>query len=338
MATAQEPPFSKQYLPVKQYSQQENEALVKKFQELRVSDVIDGLDVVGLQDVTVMDHGIAPFWRDEKNFTHRIYGVAVTLRIVPPQERAPNFPSHAEFAKWEGNWYETKIPGDFEQYLKPDTVLVIDASRTKDVGFCGSNNALNWFTRGMRGIVTDGGCRDLDEIILEHIPLYQRGPTNGIDPGRIAIAPRGHFRAVASNRRATGRADNRRVDFKVLRTWPPSPLDKPETLDPPPGYPFPRGPHLAPVKGDRPLRRMGKRLGRGVLNLGAGWVEAPKDFTQTAADRSLGRAAVVGLPQGLLDGAWRTVIGAYETGTCFLPIEDDPLTLDPAVLDLHHLF
>jgi regulator of RNase E activity RraA len=187
VAAAQEPPFSKQYLPVKQYSQQENEALVKKFQELRVSDVIDGLDVVGLQDATVMDHGIAPLWRDEKNFTHRIYGVAATLRIVPPQERAPNFPSHQEFSKWEGNWYETKIPDDFEHYLKPDTILVIDASRTKDVGFCGSNNALNWFTRGMRGIVTDGGCRDLDEIILEHIPLYQRGPTNGIDPGRIQI-------------------------------------------------------------------------------------------------------------------------------------------------------
>ena len=186
-AQVQEPPFSKQYLQGRPYSQQDNEALVKKFQGLRVSDVVDGLDVVGLQDVTVMDHGIQPLWRDEKNFTHRIYGVAVTLRIVPPQERAPIFPTHNEFAKWEGNWYETKIPGDFEHFLTPDTILVIDASRTKDVGYCGSNNALNWFAHGMRGIVTDGGCRDLDEMILEHIPLYQRGPTNGIDPGRIEI-------------------------------------------------------------------------------------------------------------------------------------------------------
>jgi 4-hydroxy-4-methyl-2-oxoglutarate aldolase len=186
-ARAQEPPFSKQYLPVKQYSQQENEALVKRFQGLRVSDVVDGLDVVGLQDVTVMDHGIAPLWRDEKNFTHRIYGVAVTLHLVPPQERATNFPSHQEFSRWEGNWYETKIPDDFEHYLTPDTILVIDASRTKDVGFCGSNNALGWFTRGMRGIVMDGGCRDTDEVILERIPVYERTPTNGIDPGRIQI-------------------------------------------------------------------------------------------------------------------------------------------------------
>lgn len=180
-------PFSRQYLSVQQYSQQENEAIVAKFKDLRVTDIVDGLDVVGLQDVTVMDPGIGPMWRDGQKFTHRIYGVAVTLRIVPPQDRAPNFATHDEFAKWESTWYRTRIPGHFEQHLKPDTVLVIDASRTKDVGFCGSNNALAWFTRGMRGIVTDGGCRDTDEMILQGIPVYQRGNTRGIDPGRVII-------------------------------------------------------------------------------------------------------------------------------------------------------
>jgi 4-hydroxy-4-methyl-2-oxoglutarate aldolase len=182
-----EPPFSKQYMQVKQYSQAENEAIVKQFQDLRVTDVVDGLDVVGLQDVTVMDPAIKQLWRDEKNFTHRIYGVAVTLRIMPPQERAPIFSTHDEFAKWESNWYKTQIPNDFTRHLKPDTILVIDASRTKDVGFCGSNNALGWFARGMRGIVVDGGCRDSDEVILERIPVYQRASTRGIDPGRVAI-------------------------------------------------------------------------------------------------------------------------------------------------------
>jgi len=186
-AQAQEPPFSRQYLPGKSYSQQENEVLVKKFHGLRVTDVVDGLDVVGLQDVTILDPAIKPLWRDEEKFTHRIYGVAVTLRIVPPQERAPIFGSHDEFARWESHWYETRIPGDFENFLKPDTILVIDASRTRDAGFCGSNNALGWFTRGLRGIVIDGGCRDSDEVILERIPVYQRGSTRGIDPGRVVI-------------------------------------------------------------------------------------------------------------------------------------------------------
>ncbi len=180
-------PFSKQYLQPRQYSQTESEALVKSFHGMRVTDIVDGLDVVGLQDTTIMDPEIKQLWRDERNFTHRIYGTAVTLRIVPPRERAPIFPAHDAFAKWESGWYGAKIPGDFAEHLKPDTILVIDASRTKDVGFCGSNNALGWFARGMRGIVTDGGCRDSDEVILERIPVYQRGSTRGIDPGRVQI-------------------------------------------------------------------------------------------------------------------------------------------------------
>lgn len=180
-------PFTRQYLKVEQYSQQDNEALVAKFKDMRVTDVVDGLDVVGLQDVTIMDPAIKQLWRDETNFTHRVYGTAVTLRLMPPQERPTNFASHAEFAKWEGNWYHTRIPNDFAAHLKKDTILVIDASRTKDVGFCGSNNALAWFASGMRGIVTDGGCRDSDEMILQRIPVYQRASTRGIDPGRIVI-------------------------------------------------------------------------------------------------------------------------------------------------------
>jgi len=181
------PPFSKQYLKVAQYTPQEDAGILKQFRDLRVCDVVDGLDVAGLQDVTVMDPVIKPLWRDDQKFSHRIVGVAVTLRIVPPQERAPAFPSHDEFAKWESNWYSTRIPGEFENFLRPDTILVIDASETKDVGFCGSNNALSWFSRGMRGIVTDGGCRDTDEMILERIPVYHSGVTRGIDPGRVQI-------------------------------------------------------------------------------------------------------------------------------------------------------
>jgi len=179
------PPFSKQYYEVKQYTQEQNEAVVKLFKEMRVTDVVDGLDVVGLQDMTIMDPAIRPLWTDAEKFTHRIYGVAVTLRLMPPRERAPNFATHDEFARWESNWYRTKNPNDFTYWLRPDTILVMDASETRDVGFCGSNNALGWYTRGMRGIITDGGCRDTDEVILQRIPVYLRGITRGIDPGRV---------------------------------------------------------------------------------------------------------------------------------------------------------
>jgi 4-hydroxy-4-methyl-2-oxoglutarate aldolase len=183
-------PFSKQYLKVEQSSAEEDARLIKLFEGLRVTDVCDGLDVAGLQDIMMMDPDIRPLWRDGEKFTHRIYGIALTLRTVPAQERAPNFPSHDEFAKWESNWYRTKVPGDFTQQIRPGTILVVDAG-TRDDGLCGSNNALGWYIRGLRGIVTSGGCRDSDEMILQKLPVYQRGgplgTTRGIDPGRQQI-------------------------------------------------------------------------------------------------------------------------------------------------------
>ena len=179
-------PYSKQYLKVEQYPQEENARLIKLFEGMRVTDVADGLDVAGLQDLQVMDPDIRPLWRDNENFGHRICGVALTLRTVPAQERAPNFPSHEEFAKWESNWYRTKVPGEWTQHVQPGTILVIDAG-TRDDGICGSNNSLGWVMRGLRGVVTSGGCRDSDELVLQKLPVYQKASTRGIDPGRMQI-------------------------------------------------------------------------------------------------------------------------------------------------------
>lgn len=183
-ARAEESPFSRQYLQVKQFSQEDNEAVLKQFEGLRVADVVDGLDSAGLQGVTVMDAGIRPLWRDEEKFSHRIVGLAVTLRLFPAQERTPHFSSYEEFDKWVSQWYSARTPFGFEHWLKPGTVLVVDASEIGDVGFCGSNNTLSWLIRGVRGVVTDGGCRDADEITLQRIPVYHRGATRGILPGR----------------------------------------------------------------------------------------------------------------------------------------------------------
>ena len=187
LAAQPQPPFSRQYLQAKPFDAAENERLLKLYEGLRVADVNDGLDIVGLPGVMTMTPDILPMWRDEKEFRHRITGFAVTLRIVPAQARTPDFPGHEEFAKWEGRWYSTLTPEEFARWLSPGAVLVIDAQGTRDSGFCGSNNALNWFSRGMRGIVTSGGCRDSDENILQRIPIYQRQHTRGINPGRVQI-------------------------------------------------------------------------------------------------------------------------------------------------------
>ena len=76
------------HLPV---STEDPRPLLRKFDTLRVSDVIDALQSLGLQDSATMDHSIRPLWRDETpKASHRFCGVALTLRFVPT-----NRPRHA---------------------------------------------------------------------------------------------------------------------------------------------------------------------------------------------------------------------------------------------------
>jgi regulator of RNase E activity RraA len=183
------PPFSRHLLEVKQYSQADNEAIVAKFKGLRTTDVYDALQSVGLHKVTVMDREIGPMWTDNQNFSHAVYGVAITLRLVPPQETPPNteFKSNAEMMQWQRTWSKRNMDGGINAFMAPDTVLVIDAPIGADNGYCGSNNGLGFKNRGVRGIVTNAGCRDSDEMWKERIPVYQRDSTRFINEGTIAV-------------------------------------------------------------------------------------------------------------------------------------------------------
>jgi 4-hydroxy-4-methyl-2-oxoglutarate aldolase len=184
------PVFSRHLIEVKQYTQAENEAIVAKIKGMRTTDVYDALQAVGLHKVTVMDREIGPMWVDPVNFTHSVYGVAVTLRLVPPQEGMPvlNFTSNAEMSKWQQTWNSRNMAGGaYASFLTPDTALVIEAPNRADNGFCGSNNGLGWKLRGMRGIITSAGCRDSDEMRKEGIPVYRRDSTRFINEGTIGI-------------------------------------------------------------------------------------------------------------------------------------------------------
>ena len=182
-------PFSRHMMEVKQYSQDENEAIVAKFKGMRTTDVLDGLQAVGLHKVTVMDRKIGPMWVDNEEFSHTVYGVAITLRLVPALVVAPNsvFMSNAEMSQWQRTWSKRYMGGAIGAFMAPDTVLVIDAPISADNGYCGSNNALGWKLRGVRGIVTNAGCRDSDEMRKEQIPVYQRDSTRFINEGTIAV-------------------------------------------------------------------------------------------------------------------------------------------------------
>lgn len=196
-------PTSHEYLKVHSYTGEQDAQLLKLYDGLRVSDVVDALDAVGLREVTLIDTHIRPLWRDEQHFTHRIHGIAMTIRLVPAQATAPWFPNESIALKWQG------VDGGLKkgQWAPPDdmkvdqgrgprwtslihkgTVLVVEGD-AKDNGFCGSNDGLAFTALGLVGFVGEAVCRDTDELSLTHIPVYQdpmKSP-RGINQGRMWV-------------------------------------------------------------------------------------------------------------------------------------------------------
>ena len=177
----------KGFIETRVYTGEEDAELLALFDGLRVADVTDGMDAVGLPAVGLMDPVIHPLWKDAEAFTHRFIGVAVTARYVPTQRaQAGRLPAE-EYDAWAGKWYSELSPEPFMELLRPGSALVLDDALAADVGSIGSNNILAWKLRGMVGLVTNATARDTDEIITEGIPLYFRHPGRGIRPGRNEI-------------------------------------------------------------------------------------------------------------------------------------------------------
>jgi 4-hydroxy-4-methyl-2-oxoglutarate aldolase len=166
-----------------------DQELVKLYDGLRVADVVDGMDRVGLRGVGLVDPRVQALWKDLDGFTHQIRGIALTVRYVPHNRVVPNPMPEGQYSRWEGQWYTEVSPEPFTELITPGTVIVIDASGNGDTGTVGSFNSLDWYARGACGIVTTGSVRDTDEVIKQQIPVYldplQRG--RGIRPGRNMV-------------------------------------------------------------------------------------------------------------------------------------------------------
>ena len=175
------------FITTKVYTEEEDAAILKAFEGLRVADVSDGMDAVGLHNIGLMDSSIHPLWRDAKLYKHRFVGIAVTVRYVPSQRPPAGKMSTSDFDRWVGNWYSTLSPEPFVPLLRKGSALVIEEAPNADVGSIGSNNILSWKARGCVGVVTSGTARDLDEIETQQIPLYFKKPGRGIRPGRNEV-------------------------------------------------------------------------------------------------------------------------------------------------------
>jgi regulator of RNase E activity RraA len=175
------------FMEVKSFTLEEDRALLKAFEGLRVADVSDGMDFVGLHDIGLMNPEIHPLWKDPVEYKHRIIGIAVTSRYVPTQQPPAGKRSEAEFDKWVGDFYNQRSPEPFVPLLREGSVVVIEEAPETDVGSIGSNNIMAWKRAGAVGVVTSNTSRDTDEIITQKVPLYFKQVGRGIRPGRNEI-------------------------------------------------------------------------------------------------------------------------------------------------------
>ncbi|MFW5985177.1 MAG: RraA family protein [Halanaerobiaceae bacterium] len=155
----------------------ERDELLDLFSDLRVADVRDGMDFVGLHHYGSMDPDIRPLERV------RACGIARTARYLPYEGEIPEM-TPEEYGDWSGWYYSEVCTYPWMDEIKEGDFVVIDQSRV-DAGLMGSNNALAGKKEGVNGYVTNGGVRDTDEIIIEEIPFWSRMISQSMVQGRL---------------------------------------------------------------------------------------------------------------------------------------------------------
>ena len=150
---------------------------------LRVTDVTDGLDAVGRNDLTLMSNKIRPLWMGM-----RFWGPAVTMQVVPTNRHMP-FPLKKEDAlRQHAIWREMNgWRADLNAEMKEGCVIITSTGGARECGYWGSANAMGMQAAGAHGIVTDGYCRDTDEVIMQKTPVACAGIGRPIIPGRVEL-------------------------------------------------------------------------------------------------------------------------------------------------------
>jgi regulator of RNase E activity RraA len=158
-------------------------ALAERFGKfLRVTDVTDGLDALGRGDLCILDRAIRPLWMGM-----RFWGPAVTQRVLPTNRPMPIL-SREQALEQHGLWGKMGGFGaSVDSHIKPGCVVVTSTGNARECGFFGSNNSLAVQAVGAVGIVTEGYCRDTDEVIMQRCPVACAGIGRTIIPGRVEV-------------------------------------------------------------------------------------------------------------------------------------------------------
>lgn len=154
--------------------------LHKLYKYLRVVDVCDAMDGIGYFDIGLMAPEIRPLWSGM-----RFWGVALTMRCVPANRPMWKLDTTEDIVNAHGIWFKEVGNVGINNIIRPGHVVVTDTGGAGEVGYWGSNNSMGSIVAGAVGIVTDGYCRDTDEVIIQKTPICARARGRTIIPGRI---------------------------------------------------------------------------------------------------------------------------------------------------------
>ena len=136
--------------------------IVAQFSEIDVACISDVLEALGLNCVTLGLRPLDPTWK--------ICGTAVTMRLVPLQDRH--------------DWEQELSAHVLIDMSKPGDVCMIDMGGRVDVAPWGGNTAKDGKTRGVNGVVIDGACRDSEQIVGIGFPTFTRGTCSSNSHGK----------------------------------------------------------------------------------------------------------------------------------------------------------
>jgi 4-hydroxy-4-methyl-2-oxoglutarate aldolase len=158
-------------------STSERQELLALFQDLRVADVRDGMDWNMLHHSGSLPPEYRPLYRT------RAVGIARTARYLPYQGTIPAMRPE-DYTEWSGWYYGNVCTYPWMKEIEPGDFIVIDQSEV-NAGLMGSNNGLECKRSGAAGLISNGGVRDTDELILQKVPFWSRFVSQGMVQGRL---------------------------------------------------------------------------------------------------------------------------------------------------------